>query len=389
MPVYSPLPLSAVLSGFRGLLSSSYAARAREEVEAWLKRGDPQREVLLLDSGTSALTLALKATATDAKRPVAIPAFACYDIATAVDGAGVPFVFYDIDPATLGPDLESLRAALVAGADRIVVVHLYGIPVDLDAVAGLAAKFGATLIEDAAQGVGGSWRGTPLGFSGSLGVFSFGRGKGVTGGGGGALVGNDASGREVVRSRRTSIAGTATPLRDVVATVVQWALARRALYWIPASLPFLRLGETRYRSAAAIDGMSAYAASVLRKTVTPALEESIARRRNAKRIDGRVRSGRPVGPDASAPCEAAYLRLPLLREAEHDGKVSQGMRRVGVMPGYPSALPDLPGFGGRQIATGSDPQGARVLAKRLVTLPVHGKLSERDIDTIVDWTNRS
>ena len=389
MPVNSPLPISAVLSGLRGLLSASYAARAREEVEAWLRRGDPDREVLLLDSGTSALTLALQATATDANRPVAIPAFACYDIATAVDGAGVPFVFYDIDPSTLGPDLESLRAALVAGADRIVVVHLYGIPVDLDAVGRLAAEFGATLIEDAAQGVGGSWRGTPLGFSGSLGVFSFGRGKGVTGGGGGALVGNDAGGRELVRIRRTSIAVSATRLRNVIATVVQWALARRALYWIPASLPFLGLGETRYTSAAAIDGMSAFAASVLRKTVTPALEESIARRRNAKRLNGRVRSGRPVGPDASAPCEPGYLRLPWLRQAEHGGKASRAMRHVGVMPGYPSALPDLPGFGGREIATGSDIEGARVLATRLVTLPVHGKLSERDIDAIVDWTDRS
>ena len=389
MPVYSPLPIRAVLSGFRGLLSASYAAQAREYIEAWLKRGDPDREVLLLDSGTSALTLALKATSAEANRPVAIPAFGCYDIATAVDGAEVPFVFYDIDPSTLGPDLESLRSALEAGADRVVVVHLYGVPVDLDSVSRLAAEFGATLIEDAAQGTGGSWRGTPLGFSGALGVLSFGRGKGITGGGGGALVGNDARGRELVRNHRDAGMMASTPVRDVIATVVQSVFARRSLFWIPASLPILGLGETRYRGAMPIRGMSVFATCVLRHTATPALVESFFRRRNAKRMSPRVLGGRLLGLDSSPSTTPALLRLPMLRYTEHGGSASGVMKRVGAMPGYPRALPDLPGFGGRQTATKSEFGGARALAARLVTLPVHGELTDRDIDAIVDWTDQS
>ena len=85
-------------------------------------------------------------------------------------------MLYDICPENLGPDFDSLRRAVEAGARTVVVAHLFGIPVDLDRSRALCAEFGATLIEDAAQGAAGQWRGRPLGTYGSLGVLSFGRG---------------------------------------------------------------------------------------------------------------------------------------------------------------------------------------------------------------------
>lgn len=386
MPVYSPLPLRAVLSGFRGLLSASYAARAREEVESWLKRGDPDREVLLLDSGTSALTLALKATATDANRPVAIPAFACYDIATAVDGARVPFVFYDVDPSTLGPDLASLRAALEAGADRIVVVHLYGIPVDLDAVGRLSAEFGATVIEDAAQGVGGAWRGTPLGLSGSLGVFSFGRGKGVTGGSGGALVANTDAGRLLLTQARASgLRASSSNIRGIPKQVAQWLLARRALYSIPASMPFLGLGETPFHPARQAAMASPQSVGVVKHTKDLAWRESEVRRLHASQLLRHVNRARwnpiKVVPDGVP----GYLRLPLIaRDAESRGRRSNA-RRLGIMPGYPGALSDLAGFGSKHAVPLPALVGARFLAQRLITMPVHSRLSEHDLIALEEW----
>lgn len=385
MPVYSPLPFAAILSGMRALVSSASAARARGEVEEWLKRGDPRREVLLLDSGTSALTLALRATASSVGRPVAIPAFACYDIATAVDGADVPFVFYDLDPTTLGPDFRSLRKALEGGADRIVAVHLFGIPVDLDALNALAAEFDALVIEDAAQGAGGSWRGTPLGFNGSLGVLSFGRGKGITGGAGGALVGNDERGRRLVREGGSEASGNQTSAREVVATVVQSVFARRSLYWLPASLPFLSLGETHYREALPIRSMSSFAAGVLRVTTRLAPAESARRREQATTLRARCADAGLWMVSVSPVGEAGYLRLPTVTDADHGGTATASMQRVGVMPSYPLALPDLPGFGTRASSSDSECAGARRLATRLLTLPVHGGLHRRDQDAIVKW----
>ncbi len=87
------------------------------------------RSVLLTDSGTTALTAALIGVLRDRPgSPVAIPAFSCYDVAAATDGAGAPALLYDVDPHTLAPDLAQLRATLRQGAAAVVAVHLYGCP---------------------------------------------------------------------------------------------------------------------------------------------------------------------------------------------------------------------------------------------------------------------
>src|SRR5690606_25328323 len=101
-------------------------------------------------------TLALRlATAERGSRRIALPAYGCYDLATACDGAEVEVLLYDIDPETLGPDWTSLEWALAQGARTIVVAYLYGMPVDLGRVRSLAAAHQAVIIEDAAQGIGG------------------------------------------------------------------------------------------------------------------------------------------------------------------------------------------------------------------------------------------
>jgi hypothetical protein len=92
--------------------------------------------------------------------------------------------------------LQSLERLLQRGARVVVVASLYGFPVDWDAVAGVLAPYGAIAIEDAAQGDHAAWRGRPLGSVGPISVLSFGRGKGWTGGGGGARwVGNSSVAR--------------------------------------------------------------------------------------------------------------------------------------------------------------------------------------------------
>lgn len=380
MPVYSPLSTQAVVGGFRALLSSSYATRARTAVHAWLKRGDPQRELLLLDSGTSALTLALQASATKENRPVAIPAFGCYDIATAVDGAGVPFSFYDLDQTTLGPDFGSLRRALEAGSDRILVVHQYGIPVNLDAVFSLAREFDAQVIEDAAQGVGAEWRGKSLGFHGSYGILSFGRGKGLTGAGGGALLMNDERARTQARSLKESLRSPSVRLQTIVALLAQWALARRWTYWIPAALPFVGLGETPYKSPKPAHRASDISIGVLCHGIADAEVEAAKRRGNVNRISPR-RSRR----DAVLQALPGYLRFPHLLARPLCHSERRRARALGVVLTYPTALVDLPRFGDRAQRPIPECPGARLLSEKLVTVPVHGALRPRDVELVASW----
>jgi dTDP-4-amino-4,6-dideoxygalactose transaminase len=90
---------------------------------------------------------------------VALPGYTCYDVATAAVGADARILLYDLDPETLAPDWGSLERTLEAGAGVVVLAPLYGYPFDWSAGEALAARHDAILVEDAAQGAGGTWRG--------------------------------------------------------------------------------------------------------------------------------------------------------------------------------------------------------------------------------------
>ena len=342
-------------------------------------------DCLLTDSGTSALRLAIEVAASQAggsNALVALPAYCCYDVATAADGAEVGALLYDLDPATLSPDPASLDRAMSAGAAAVVVAHLYGFAVDLDLAAKAADKTGALLIEDAAQGVGGSYRGGPLGKHGSFSVLSFGRGKGRTGGRGGALLANDERGRRLMLAARARIAAARTSPSAPAKLLAQWGLGRPGWYRLPASLPFLGLGDTVYHPPRPARGMDRLSAATLAATWNEAALEAEARRANATRLVAALQGSgvslvKPV--PGSAP---GYLRLPVLLP---DSKTARGVRSLGITPGYPTSLADLAGFGARRADPGGLVQGARTLAGRLVTLPTHGWLREEDLAAIVSW----
>src|SRR3989449_6070319 len=104
-----------------------------------------------------------------------------------------------------------------------------------------AAAVGAAVIEDAAQGFGASWRGRPLGSLGAVSVLSFGRGKGWTGGRGGALL---ARGRAPPTAANGNGAGLWREGEGLVLAAAQGGFARPPPHGPPAPLPWLGLGET-------------------------------------------------------------------------------------------------------------------------------------------------
>lgn len=365
-------------------MSPLAAQDAERTVRAALGQRYGSAGLLLTDSGTSALVVALGALAGRAPRPVAVPAFACFDIATAVDAIGAPFVLYDINPSTFGPDLQSLRRALEGGADRVLVAHLFGVPVDMHAVRTLTHDFGARLVEDAAQGFGGSIDGRALGTLGDLGVISFGRGKGLTGGAGGALVIPELS---VQRIEQAPLPGGGPGWAIAVATAAQWILGRPTLYGIPAALPFLGLGETVYRSAHPPRGPAAFAVGTLSRTVRLIDAELVQRRANASRLLAALQ-----GTDLRSPVSLpgglpSYLRLPVLASRDRELR-AHGARRLGVVASYPYPLADLAGFGDRRVNRAEEFPGARTLTRRLLTLPTYGMLTDQDLRRLEEWIRR-
>ncbi len=384
LPVYSPLSLRAIAAGAWALTDSRPPF---EKVRAWLHQRYQPRALLLTESGTSALALALRAATEGRRRIVALPAYCCYDVATAADGADVEVLLYDLDPFTLGPDWDSLRVVLSHGVAAVVVAHLYGVPVQLDEVRGLVRESAAVLIDDGAQGAGASFAGRPLGSHGSLGVLSFGRGKGMTAGTGGALLASDSQGAAVIAGLESRLGSGGTGFRELVTPIAQWALARPALYAVPASMPFLRLGETVYRLPGEPRRMSGNSAGILSVTQLLSDEENDIRRRNADRLLReiyRFNGWSPIRIPTAG--EAGYLRLPVLgSQAAREGVLSRTGRSLGIMPGYPRPLSELKGFARRVLNAERSFSGAKSLAARLATLPTHSRLNGYDFARLERW----
>ena len=251
LAAYSPISFNGVVASARSVVSSHDPRQKlrRDLAEIYSTDAD---HVLLCSSGTHALQFALTTVRErlGGDKRVALPAFACYDIATAAVGADASVAFYDLDPQTLAPDMDSLERVLRAGTRAVVVAPLFGVPVEWEAIQACAAAHEAIVIEDAALGHGASYNNRPLGSLGIFSIISFGRGKGWTGGSGGAFFARGRGARESIASDAIA---TASESRNFAALLAQWTLGRPAIYGIPRALP-LGLGSTNYREPDATRG---------------------------------------------------------------------------------------------------------------------------------------
>ena len=100
-------------------------------------------------------------------------------------------VFVDVDAGTWNINPEEIKRAITKRTKAIIPVHLYGNPCNMDAIMGIARKYGLYVIEDAAQALGARYKGRYAGTFGDFGCFSFNGNKVITTGGGGMVVGNN------------------------------------------------------------------------------------------------------------------------------------------------------------------------------------------------------
>ncbi len=123
-------------------------------------------------SGTDALTLALKSLNLKTGDGVIIPANV-YPTAFGVSLSGVKLQLADIDPNTLNLSLDTVRKAYDQTTKAIVIVHLYGNPVNLDPILEFAKSNNIFVIEDCAQACGAEYKGKKVGSFGDVSCFSF------------------------------------------------------------------------------------------------------------------------------------------------------------------------------------------------------------------------
>jgi dTDP-4-amino-4,6-dideoxygalactose transaminase len=150
------------------------------------------KHCVALNSGTSALHLALLAAGVQAGDEVITTPNSFIATAEAISYTGAKPVFADIDPRTANIDPAKITAALSARTRVILPVHLYGLPAEMDAILKIAAEHGITVIEDACQAHGARYHGARVGGFGQSAAFSFYPSKNLGAyGEGGALATND------------------------------------------------------------------------------------------------------------------------------------------------------------------------------------------------------
>jgi perosamine synthetase len=161
-------------------------------------------------NGTVALEAAVAALELQSGDEVIMPAFTIISCAAAIVRRGCVPVLVDSDPLTWNMDVDKLRTKIKIEIEKkknrkikaIMVVHIYGLPVDMDPVIEIAGNYGLKIIEDAAEMHGQRYKGRPCGSFGDISTFSFYPNKHITTGEGGMLLTDDERLAERCRSLR-------------------------------------------------------------------------------------------------------------------------------------------------------------------------------------------
>jgi len=161
-----------------------------------------RRHAIAVANGTAALDIAIASLEIGAGDEVIMPAFTIISCIAEVVRRGATPVLVDSDPVTWNMDVAQVAEKITPRTKAILVVHIYGLPVDMDPILALAAQHGLKIIEDAAEMHGQTYKGRPCGSFGDLSVFSFYPNKHITTGEGGMVLADDDALAETCRGLR-------------------------------------------------------------------------------------------------------------------------------------------------------------------------------------------
>jgi perosamine synthetase len=305
------------------------------------------RHCVAVNSGTSALLLALTALRIGPGDEVIVPSFTFAATANAVRLAGAVPVFADIDPDTFCLDPDAVLAAIGPRTAALMPVHLYGHPAAMGPLGALAAQRGLAVVEDAAQAHAASYQGAPVGTFGDAACFSFYPTKNV-------------------HSLEGGMVATADP-----------ALARR--------LRLLRNQGMDKQYENEIVGynmrLTDVAAAVGRVQLRSLEAWTEQRRANAQKLDAGLGGGMVTVPAAAPGVRHVYHQYTVRVSGGHRDALRAHLaaRRIGSGVYYPVPVHRLAAFD-----LDLDLEHTRRAAHEVLSLPVHPRLSDADLDRIVE-----
>ncbi len=343
-------------------------------VEA-LRASTGSSRVGLWGSGRAALTEFLAACRTPERDEAVIPAYTCFSVPAAAVRAGLRVRLVDLDPQRLDPEPEEVRAAIGRRTACVVLPHLFARSRSHESLVSAVRTVDAEvrILEDAAQ----AWP-SGAGSTADALLLSFGRGKPLPLGGGGALLHDatvDVSAPKVQRGGWTA----------AVALVATSILARPAWYRFHRLAPFLGIGDTVYDPEFdRARPFRAWQAALGTRLIARLPDFRRRRTEHARRllaaIEGNPKCTIPEPARGEGP-----IRLPILAEnsAARD-RIIRALDRRGVSATrmYPGTLLDVPALRPHLVEPRAAFPGAQEVASRLFTLPVYPTLRDGQVEEI-------
>jgi dTDP-4-amino-4,6-dideoxygalactose transaminase/acetyltransferase-like isoleucine patch superfamily enzyme len=307
------------------------------------------KHAVAVNSGTSALHLALLAAGIGPGDEVITTPFTFVATTAAIMYAGARPVFVDIDPRTFNVDVTQIESAITPRTKAILPVHLYGQPADMDAIMEIAKRRGLFVIEDACQAHGAKYKGQRVGAIGDFGCFSFYPGKNLGAyGEGGIVVTNDSE-----KSR------TMAMLRD-------WGQERKYHHVLKGY---------NYR-------MDAFQGAILNIKLRYLNSWTEARRACAARYDQLLADSLIRTPRSLVNCRHVY-HIYAVRVKDRD-KLQQSLAAHGIQTGihYPVPVHLEPAYRDLGYKEGDFPH-AESAASEVLSLPIYPEMITEHQDTIV------
>ena len=305
-------------------------------------------------NGTAALHAAIEALELEVGTNVLTTPFSFVATANAIRFAGGYPRFADIDPTTynLDPDAVETRIERIDGSvEAIVLVHLYGLPANMDRFREIADAHDIAIIEDAAQAHGATYDGKPVGSIGDIGCFSFYPTKNMT----------------------TTEGGMITTDRDDIAAAV-----RRFIDHGRGNDTYshISLGHN-FR-------MTDVAAAIGRAQLEKLPRFVDARRENAAYLTEQLESSDVTVPHEPANCRHAYHQYTIRTNFRSTLRTELNDRGIGTAIYYPTPIPDLESY---HDFNGDYPV-ARRASNEVLSVPVHPNVTRAGLDLIVEGITR-
>lgn len=150
-----------------------------------------RKYAVAVSNGTVAIDAAVTALGIGYNDEVIMPAFTIISCISQIIRLGAKPVLIDSNPFTWNMDVSQIESRITSNTKAIMIVHIYGLPVDVDPILALAKKYRLNVIEDAAEMHGQTYKGRPCGGFGDISTFSFYPNKHITTGEGGMIVTDD------------------------------------------------------------------------------------------------------------------------------------------------------------------------------------------------------